>query len=256
MTPSAPASGAAQQPIALISILILAAAWILPGLVGHDPWKPDEAYTFGLIYSLLHGGDWVVPQLAQEPFMEKPPLFYLSAAAIASLLSPPFTLHDAARLTTGLYMALTFAFIAASARELYGANRGWVATLIFMGCLGIVIRSHQMITDISLLTGFALAFYGLALGLRRPVLGGFWLGTGVGWFVSGLSLWATLRGMGETSLSPIDDLPFLTMIVSISVVAGFISMIPGGLGSRDLIMLELLGLRLPASAAPTSASMR
>jgi len=180
MTPSAPASGAAQQPIALISILILAAAWILPGLVGHDPWKPDEAYTFGLIYSLLHGGDWVVPQLAQEPFMEKPPLFYLSAAAIASLLSPPFTLHDAARLTTGLYMALTFAFIAASARELYGANRGWVATLIFMGCLGIVIRSHQMITDISLLTGFALAFYGLALGLRRPVLGGFWLGTGVG----------------------------------------------------------------------------
>jgi 4-amino-4-deoxy-L-arabinose transferase-like glycosyltransferase len=169
MTPSAPASGAAQQPIALISILILAAAWILPGLVGHDPWKPDEAYTFGLIYSLLHGGDWVVPQLAQEPFMEKPPLFYLSAAAIASLLSPPFTLHDAARLTTGLYMALTFAFIAASARELYGANRGWVATLIFMGCLGIVIRSHQMITDISLLTGFALAFYGLALGLRRPV---------------------------------------------------------------------------------------
>jgi glycosyltransferase 2 family protein len=79
-----------------------------------------------------------------------------------------------------------------------------------------------------------------------------WLGTGVGWFVCGLSLWATLRAMGETSLSPIDDLPFLTMIVSISVVAGFISMIPGGLGSRDLIMLELLGLRLPASAAVVS----
>ncbi len=79
-----------------------------------------------------------------------------------------------------------------------------------------------------------------------------WIGTGVGWFVSGLSLWATLRAMGETSLSPIDDLPFLTMIVSISVVAGFISMIPGGLGSRDLILLELLGLRLPASVAVVS----
>ena len=79
-----------------------------------------------------------------------------------------------------------------------------------------------------------------------------WIGTGVGWFVSGLSLWATLRAMGETSLGPIDDLPFLTMIVSISVVAGFISMIPGGLGSRDLILLELLGLRLPASVAVVS----
>ena len=79
-----------------------------------------------------------------------------------------------------------------------------------------------------------------------------WLGTGIGWFISGLSLWATLRAMGETSLGPIDDLPFLTMIVSISVVAGFISMIPGGLGSRDLVMLELLGLRLSASVAVVS----
>jgi len=37
-----------------------------------------------------------------------------------------------------------------------------------------------LITDIALLTGFAAAFYGLALALRRPAAGGFWLGTGVG----------------------------------------------------------------------------
>src|SRR5471032_1939643 len=106
MTPSATPHGAAQQPIALAWVVVLSAAWILPGLVGHDPWKPDEAYTFWLIYSLLHGADWVVPMLAHEPFMEKPPLFYLSAAALASLLQPPLALHDAARLTTGIYMAL------------------------------------------------------------------------------------------------------------------------------------------------------
>jgi 4-amino-4-deoxy-L-arabinose transferase-like glycosyltransferase len=169
-----------RQPIALAWIWVLVAAWILPGLVGHDPWKPDEAYTFGLVYSMLQSGDWVVPMLAHEPFIEKPPLFYLSAAAIAAIFSPPFALHDAARLTTGLYMALTFAFIAGAARELYGANRGWLAVLMLMGCLGIMILSHQLITDISLLTGFAAGFYGLALALRRPALGGFWLGTGVG----------------------------------------------------------------------------
>ncbi len=168
------------RPVALYWLWILAAAWILPGLVGHDPWKPDEAYTFGLVYSMLQNGDWVVPMLAHEPFVEKPPLFYLSAAAIASILSPPFALHDAARLTTGLYMALTFAFIAGAARELYGANRDWLAMLMLMGCLGILIRSHQLITDISLLTGFAAGFYGLAAALKRPALGGFWLGTGVG----------------------------------------------------------------------------
>ena len=180
MTPAASGQDAGQQPIALLWIWVLAAAWILPGLVGHDPWKPDEAYTFGLVYSMLQNGDWVVPMLAHEPFVEKPPLFYLSAAAIASIFSPPFALHDAARLTTGLYMALTFAFIAGAARELYGANRGWLAMLMLMSCLGILIRSHQLITDVSLLTGFAAGFYGLAVALKRPALGGFWLGTGVG----------------------------------------------------------------------------
>jgi uncharacterized membrane protein YbhN (UPF0104 family) len=76
-----------------------------------------------------------------------------------------------------------------------------------------------------------------------------WIGTGIGWFVTGLSLWATLRGMGENSLSPIEDLPFLTMIVSISVVAGFISMIPAGLGSREVVMLTLMELRLSKAVA-------
>ncbi len=180
MTPVASGHGAAQPPITLCWMWVLAAAWILPGLIGHEPWKPDEAYTFGLIYSLLQGGDWVVPMLAHEPFMEKPPLFYLSAAALASILSPPLPLHDAARLATGLYMALTFAFIAGAARELYGTHYGRLAVLILMGCVGILVRSHQLITDISLLTGFAAGFYGLALALRRPASGGFWLGTGVG----------------------------------------------------------------------------
>lgn len=177
----APASAAQPQtPIPLALVWGLAAAWILPGLLGHDPWKPDEAYTFGLVYSALKDGSWLVPMLAHEPFMEKPPLFYWSAAAVAWLLSPPFALHDAARLTTGIFMALTFAFIAGAARELYGATRGRVAMLLLMGCLGILIRSHQLITDISLMTGFACALYGLALAVRRPAIGGFWLGTGVG----------------------------------------------------------------------------
>ncbi|MEI7678821.1 MAG: glycosyltransferase family 39 protein [Betaproteobacteria bacterium] len=179
MTPNT-SSQSATPSIPLPWVIALAAAWILPGLLGHDPWKPDEGYTFGLVYSLLNGGDWIVPMLAGEAFMEKPPLFYWSAALVAKLLAPPFALHDAARLTTGIYMALTFALVAGAARELYGKGRGALATLLLMGCLGIVVRSHQLITDIALLSGFAAAFYGLALALRRPAAGGFWLGTGVG----------------------------------------------------------------------------
>ena len=180
MSPDTGTARVSDTQIALVWLCVLAAAWILPGLIGHDPWKPDEAYTFGLVYSLLHGGSWVVPTLATEPLMEKPPLFYLSAAMLAKIFNPPLALHDATRLASGLYMALTLAFIAGAARELYGRGRGRVAILMLIGCIGILIRSHQLITDISLLTGFAAAFYGFALALRRPVAGGFWLGTGVG----------------------------------------------------------------------------
>ncbi len=159
---------------------LLCLAWILPGLIGHDPWKPDEAYTFGLVYHILQSGDWVVPTLAGEPFMEKPPLYYLSAALFANMFSPLLPLHDGARLASGFYMALTFLFIGLSGRELYGKGSGLISAIILVGCVGLLIRTHQLITDVSLLTGFSAAIYGLALSLRRPILAGVWLGTGVG----------------------------------------------------------------------------
>ena len=87
-------------------IAILGLAWLLPGLIGHDPWKPDEAYTFGVVYEILQGSGWVLPQIAGEPFVDKPPLFHLIAAASATLLSPVLPLHDGARLSTGLWLGL------------------------------------------------------------------------------------------------------------------------------------------------------
>lgn len=158
----------------------LCIAWILPGLIGHDPWKPDEAYTFGVVYEILQGGSWVVPRLAGENFLTEPPLFYLSAAAAAKLFSGWLPLHDAARLATGFYIALTFVFCGLAGRELHGVRHGVVAMLLLVGCFGLVVRGHQLINDTASLAGFALTYFGIAAALRRPAAGGFWLGTGIG----------------------------------------------------------------------------
>lgn len=163
-----------------ILLATLCLAWILPGLIGHDPWKPDEAYTFGVVYEILKGGSWIVPALAGEVFLNEPPLFYLTAAASAQLFSPLLPLHDAARLATGLYMGLTFLFCGLAGRELNGERYGTVAALLLLGCFGLVVRSHQLITDAAALCGFMIGYYGLALALRRPLAGGFWVGTGLG----------------------------------------------------------------------------
>ncbi|MBU1691240.1 MAG: glycosyltransferase family 39 protein [Gammaproteobacteria bacterium] len=158
----------------------LCLAWILPGLIGHQPWKPDEAYSFGLIYHILQSGDWIVPTLGGEPFMEKPPLYYITAALFGKIFSFALPLHDAARLTTGFFMALALLFTGLAGRELWGKSHGRLTVLILIGCLGLLIRGHEMITDTALLAGFAMAIYGLALSRRRFALAGIWLGTGTG----------------------------------------------------------------------------
>ena len=97
-------------------VLALFAAWLLPGLFGHDPWKPDEAYTFGLVYHILESGDWLVPTLGGEPFVEKPPVFFWTAALFAKLFGWAMPLHDAAHLATAFYVCLTLLFTALAHR--------------------------------------------------------------------------------------------------------------------------------------------
>ena len=159
---------------------LLCAIWIATGLVGHDPWKPDEGYTFGLIYHMLQSGDWLVPTLVNEPFLDKPPLFYAIAALFAKLFSPWLPLHDGARLASGFFTALTLLFAGLTGRDLFGKGLGWSTVIILIGCLGMLVRSHLMVTDLALLTGVAMMLYGYSLALRFRRRAGIFIGTGLG----------------------------------------------------------------------------
>jgi 4-amino-4-deoxy-L-arabinose transferase-like glycosyltransferase len=159
-------------------LILLCAAWILFGLVGHDPWKPDEAYTIGLVLDQLERGDWVVPMLAGEPFLEKPPLFFIVASGFARLFGGVLPLHDAARLASGFFLAVALAFLALTARELNRGRHGWTSVLALLGCLGLYFRAHQLITDLALFAGMSIGMFGLAYGRRLSIIGGLALGVG------------------------------------------------------------------------------
>jgi 4-amino-4-deoxy-L-arabinose transferase-like glycosyltransferase len=160
-------------------ITFVCLAWLLPGLLAHDPWKPDEAYTFGIVYEMIRGGSWIAPALAGEPFLREPPLYYLTAAASALLFSSVLPLHDAARLATFFYAALALLFCGLAGRELNGTGFGALAIALLLGCFGLVLPGHQLIPQVAGLSGLAMAYYGCARALRGPV-GGLWLGTGLG----------------------------------------------------------------------------
>jgi 4-amino-4-deoxy-L-arabinose transferase-like glycosyltransferase len=167
-------------PTKAVLLGLLCLIWLGTGLVGHDPWKPDEVSGFGLIYSMLQNGDWLAPAIAGEPFMDKPPLFYWTAALSAKLFSPLLQLHDGARLASGFYTALTLLFTGLAGRRLYGENRGWAAAIILIGCLGMLVSAHQMTTDLALLAGCAMMLYGFSLSQERVIRAGLWIGTGMG----------------------------------------------------------------------------
>lgn len=83
-------------------------------------------------------------------------------------------------------------------------------------------------------------------GLRFPLMLWGWSTITAGWVLMGLSLWATLGAMpvlGGTTYDvppPLDQLPLLVASVALAMVAGFLSLLPGGVGVRDLLLITLL----------------
>ena len=160
-------------------LVVLCAAWVLLGTFGHDPWKTEDASAFGIAYEMVQRGDVVVPYLAGEPFVDRPPLVYAAAAATTMAFFPLLSMPDAARLAAALMLALTMLLIAAAAMELHGREFRWMAVLLFIGSVGLWDRAHQLSPELGLSLGIAAALYGFALALRRPVGGAVVLGLGL-----------------------------------------------------------------------------
>ncbi len=166
---------------ALPLLILIALAWLPPGLFGHEPWKPDEGYSIGIIKNMAETNDLVVPRLVDDPFMEKPPIFFASAALLAKAVTPwLMPLHQAAALAAALYLAAMLLFTWLAGKEAGGGGEGTVAALALLGCVGLTVRAHSAITDTALWCGFAVAGYGMALSGRRRGAGAFWFGTGAG----------------------------------------------------------------------------
>lgn len=159
-------------------LLLLAFIWLWPGVLGHDPWKPDEPYVLAVILDMLNQGHWLVPSIQGDPYLLTPPLYYWVASVFVRFFSPwLLPAHDAARLATPFFMAIAMWCAGGAGRELIGRRHGRSVVLIMIGCIGLIDTGHQMTSSVAGFAGYAAAFYALALGLRTPALAGALLGT-------------------------------------------------------------------------------
>ncbi|MBM3999308.1 MAG: flippase-like domain-containing protein [Planctomycetes bacterium] len=92
------------------------------------------------------------------------------------------------------------------------------------------------------------------LSARHMAVG--WLAMTVAWAFLGLSLWATTRGLPGDARSVAEslaDLPLLTACAALAMVLGFVSLMPGGLGVRELVVSSLLAPQSGAARALAAA---
>ncbi len=221
---------AGVRSVPLWIVIAIVALYASAGLIGHDPWKQDEAYVFGGILDLLNSGDWVVVKVGGVPFMEKPPLFHWVGALTATLASPWLPLHDGARLASGVFTIVTVLAVALASRLLWGRGRGRVGALLTVSAAGLLTNAQMMLTDLPLMAGFAIALAGFAGCHRERPWGGALLGVGVGVGFLGKGLfapgvlglaaialpiafaqWRRARYLRELAIALVAALPFLVI---------------------------------------------
>jgi 4-amino-4-deoxy-L-arabinose transferase-like glycosyltransferase len=199
------------HPLKTWLFLLVCAAWLIPGLFGHDPWKYEEAVSLGVIQEMVWHGHWLSPHLAGEPYLQRPPFYYWLAAALVRLVGTALPPHESARLASALCMVVTLYSISRAAQALYGPRHSRLAVMLLVGTIGLVIRAHEINPDLGFLAGYSLALWGIAqarategnrelaaFGISPEVRGGVELAgllTGVGIMLAYLSRGGLALGM-------------------------------------------------------------
>jgi 4-amino-4-deoxy-L-arabinose transferase-like glycosyltransferase len=192
-------------------LVLLLAVFIVAGLIGHDPWKNDDALAIGIAADMLQRGHWLVPHLADHPYPDAP-LYYWSAAITGGLLSWLLPLHDAIRLASGFWVALIFFLLYRAGREWHGQEEAphefaIASVLAIAGCLGFLVHAHEAQPMLVALAGHAAAYWALALLARKPKRAAliFGLGLGLGFLGNGLAAMLTLLPLALIALALAED---------------------------------------------------
>ena len=242
-----------RTPLKTALFLVLCLAWVLPGLVGHDPWGTDEAIIFGAVREILRGGDWLAFHITGEPMAGRAPLFIWTAALLTKAFGGMLAPHDAARLATGFFMTLTLGGVTLASYELMGERALRMSVVLFVGCLGLLIRAHEMSTDVAGLTGLTLSIMGLAWALRRPLVGGVATGLGLGIAFLGDGLLPLSMGLATLAALPAAAAAWrtrehaLTCAIALACAAPLVAAWPLALAAHDPAFLAAWWAQASAS---------
>lgn len=181
-------------PPAPATLALIALAFALPGLSGHDLWKTHDAIGLGIVHDMATSGDPLVPRIAGAPWLFDPPLYHWLAVGFGKVFQHFIEFHSAARLASGALVLAAFWLI-------YVAARGWAAPgeegrkssadedrrmsgaaalLVLLGSIGLMVHAHEALPELACLTAMCGALATLPHAARRPLPTGALFGAALG----------------------------------------------------------------------------
>jgi 4-amino-4-deoxy-L-arabinose transferase-like glycosyltransferase len=169
-------------------LLLLPGALLYPCLSFHL-FEPDEARYAEIPREMLARGDWIVPYLQREPYLDKPPLFYwlvmlnyrlFGVQTWAARLIPAWAAHGC--------VLLTYWF----GRRLLGERAAFWGALALGLCPGFMSMARLLLLDGLLALCVTLALFAAFEALRRERFRWGW------WLVS-----AVACGLGILAKGPV-----------------------------------------------------
>jgi 4-amino-4-deoxy-L-arabinose transferase-like glycosyltransferase len=171
-----------------VPLLLLCAAYVLPGLFGRDPWRNADLVAFGQMVAIAEGRtSWWAPALGGVPGDTALLPHWLGAAFIA-LLSPVLDAAFAARVPFALLLGLTLVAVWYASLHLartdaaqplplaFGGEAAPVdyaravadgALLALMATLGLLQLGHETTPELLQLFSMSLLLYALAAAPHR-----------------------------------------------------------------------------------------
>jgi 4-amino-4-deoxy-L-arabinose transferase-like glycosyltransferase len=175
--------------LAALALVVLLPALVLYPCLNFHLFEPDESRYAQIPREMLERGDWLVPTLQGEPYLDKPPLFYWLVMISYQL----FGYHDwAARLVPALAVHATILFTYLLGRRTLGDRPALVGALLLTLAPGFASMARLLLLD-GLLTLFVcLAVLAAFEATRGPVFSWRW------WLTSAIAC-----GLGVLTKGPV-----------------------------------------------------
>ncbi|HQI80705.1 MAG TPA: glycosyltransferase family 39 protein [Deltaproteobacteria bacterium] len=170
-----------------IFCLVLIIGLSLVGIFDHSLWTPDEPRVAEIAREMSLSGDYLIPHLSKEPFLEHPPLYY----ALVGLSYRLFGTRNegAGRMPSVLFGLSTLLITYVSTKMLYSGKTALIATLVLAGTAEFLVIHHKIIVDTALCFFISAAMMSFILAYMKKSPKGylaFWSALALSFLTKGL----------------------------------------------------------------------